>query len=165
MSAAEIAAFLGDAKPASDGLLRQLAASVRDRLGHEHPTWEDLYCLNLTSYMGERMGPVLRRLIDAEARVAELEATPLAWTERLDAKSLDNFLITLGAATEHEPMSGAIDAIHELLSGFRAAVSGDRLTALLAPTQALRDEWCTGCNTDHDPAECGYRPETGGASC
>lgn len=19
-------------------------------------------------------------------------------------------------------------------------------------------EWCTGCNTDHDPAECGYRP-------
>lgn len=43
--------------------------------------------------------------------------------------------------------------------------SADRLTALLAPTQALRAEWCTGCNTDHDPAECGYRPEAGGASC
>jgi hypothetical protein len=98
---AGLAELLGDAKPASDGLLRQLAESVRDRLGHEHPTREDLYCLNLTSYMGERMGPVLRRLLDAEARVAELEA----------------------------------------------ARSADKLTALLAPTQALRED------------------ETGGASC
>lgn len=24
-------------------------------------------------------------------------------------------------------------------------------------------EWCTGCNTDHDPDQCGYRPESGGA--
>jgi DNA repair exonuclease SbcCD ATPase subunit len=28
---------------------------------------------------------------------------------------------------------------------------------------AGRDEWCTGCNVDHNPSECGYRPETGGA--
>ncbi|MET8475380.1 hypothetical protein ABZY90_19810 [Streptomyces sp. NPDC006422] len=69
-----LAALLGDAKPASDSLLHQLAESVRDRLAHEHPKWEDLFCLNLTSFMGERMGPVLRRLIDAEARVAELKA-------------------------------------------------------------------------------------------
>jgi len=26
-----------------------------------------------------------------------------------------------------------------------------------------RAEWCTGCNTDHNPDECGYRPKTGGA--
>ena len=33
------------------------------------------------------------------------------------------------------------------------------------PTAEARElaEWCTGCNTDHNPDECGYRPETGGA--
>lgn len=70
----QIAALIGDAKPATTGLVQQTAKSVHDRAVHEHPTWEDLYCLNLVSWMGERMGPVLRRLLDAEARVAELEA-------------------------------------------------------------------------------------------
>jgi hypothetical protein len=28
---------------------------------------------------------------------------------------------------------------------------------------AQPDEWCTGCNTDHDPDECGYRSQPGGA--
>ncbi|MCI0386205.1 hypothetical protein [Streptomyces sp. CNQ085] len=69
----QVAALIGEAKPATDGLLEQIAKSIRDRREHEHPTWEDLYCLNVTSWMGERMGPVLRRLLDAEARVAELE--------------------------------------------------------------------------------------------
>ncbi|MEW2351487.1 SPOR domain-containing protein [Streptomyces sp. NPDC006684] len=71
-----IAAQLGDAKPATDKVLTSLAASVADRRAHEHPAWEDLYCLNLVSWAGERMAPVLRRLLDAEARVAELEAAP-----------------------------------------------------------------------------------------
>lgn len=53
------------------------------------------------------------------ARVAELERSPLAWTADLDAKSLDNFLITLGTATEHEPMDDAIDAIHQTLAQWR----------------------------------------------
>jgi hypothetical protein len=70
---ATIAAQLGGPRPASAGLVASLATAVRDVREHEHPKWEDLYCLNLTSYMGERMGPVLRRLLDAEARVAELE--------------------------------------------------------------------------------------------
>jgi hypothetical protein len=69
---AAIAELIGDAEPASDGLVVQLGQSVRDRREHEHPTWEDLYCLNLTSFMGERMGPVLRRLLDAEAEVEKL---------------------------------------------------------------------------------------------
>ncbi|MCG0066258.1 hypothetical protein L0F81_23700 [Streptomyces tricolor] len=73
---AQLAKLIGDAKPATTRLLEQLAESIRDRREHEHPTWEDLYCLNLVSFMGERMGPVLRRLVDAEARVAELEAAP-----------------------------------------------------------------------------------------
>ena len=39
-------------------------------------------------------------------------------------------------------------------------------TELIGPSGAgktygkpAQDEWCTGCNTDHDPAECGYRPD------
>ncbi|AQS70890.1 hypothetical protein [Streptomyces pactum] len=68
--------YLASAKPASTELVAGLAKTVRDVRDHQHPAWEDLYCLNLLSYMGERMGPVLRRLLDAEARVAELEAAP-----------------------------------------------------------------------------------------
>lgn len=71
---AAIAELIGDAKPATGGLLEQLAESVRDLREHEHPTWEDLFCLNLVSWAGERMGTVLRRLLDTEARVTELEA-------------------------------------------------------------------------------------------
>lgn len=70
----KVAELIGDAKPASDGLLLQLGESVRDQREHEHPKWEDLFCLNLVSFMGERMGTVLRRLLDAEARVSDLEA-------------------------------------------------------------------------------------------
>ncbi|MFM9602730.1 hypothetical protein [Streptomyces turgidiscabies] len=77
---AKIAEQLGDAKPAAPGLLVAFGESVRNRREHAHPTWEDLYCQNLSSYMGERMAPVLRRLIDAEAQVAELEAG-IAWRD------------------------------------------------------------------------------------
>lgn len=68
---------LGDAKAATTGLIVSFGQSVANRRNHEHPTWEDLYCMNLSSYMGERMAPVLRRLLDAESRIAELEAAPV----------------------------------------------------------------------------------------
>lgn len=61
----------------------------------------------------------LKRL---RARVAELEAaqeSPLAFAEKLDAKSLDNFLIALASATEHEPQDAAIARVHELISSYR----------------------------------------------
>jgi hypothetical protein len=71
---AQIASLIGDAKPATDELLVSFGKSVRDRREHDHATQhEDWFCMNLAAYMGERMGPVLRRLLDAEARVAELE--------------------------------------------------------------------------------------------
>lgn len=69
-----LAALIGDVQPASDGLLLSFAESVRNRREHEHPEWEDLYCANLAAYMGERMAPVLRRVIAAETRVRQLEA-------------------------------------------------------------------------------------------
>jgi hypothetical protein len=82
---ATIAAHLGNARPATAGLVASLATAVRDVREHEHPKWEDLYCLNLTSYMGERMGPVLRRLLDAEARIAELETDLAAKAQDAEA--------------------------------------------------------------------------------
>ncbi|MFF5980892.1 hypothetical protein ACFY78_18805 [Streptomyces olindensis] len=73
---AEIAELIGEAKPATTSLVQHMAKAVHDRATHEHPTWEDLYCLNLVSWLGERMAPVLRRLLEAEARIAELETAP-----------------------------------------------------------------------------------------
>lgn len=67
-----IAEQLGDVRPATPGLLVAFGESVRNRREHAHPTWEDLYCMNLSSYMGERMAPVLRRLLDLEDEVEQL---------------------------------------------------------------------------------------------
>jgi len=90
----------------------------------------------------------------------------------------------------HSTNEALDDAVRELRAR-REDVKSDGITQRMAPTQALRelvvdgehyalvhhnyrtgrdlpetgrpDEWCTGCNTDHGPDECGYRPETGGA--
>ena len=73
---ATIAEQLGDAKPARDGVLVSLAQSVKDRAEHDHSgtaDW-DWYCLNLSGYMGDRMAPVLRRLVDAESERDALRA-------------------------------------------------------------------------------------------
>jgi hypothetical protein len=71
----EITALIGDVKPATDRLLVEIAEQVRDRREHDHSStadW-DWYCLNASGWLGDRMPVVLRRLLDAEARVAELE--------------------------------------------------------------------------------------------
>ncbi|ELP62816.1 hypothetical protein PV735_11190 [Streptomyces turgidiscabies] len=79
-----ILGLIGDAKPATSGLLVSFGESVQNRREHEHPTWEDLYCMNLSSYMGERMAPVLRRLVDVEAENERLRARDV----EPDAKAL-----------------------------------------------------------------------------
>lgn len=72
---AALAEQLGDAAPASTGLLMSFGQSVRDRRDHDHTTQrEDWYCLNLAAYMGERVAPVLRRLLDAEVEADRLRA-------------------------------------------------------------------------------------------
>lgn len=96
-----IADLLGDAKPASTELLISLAKTTQDVRGHEHPQWEDLYCLNLTSYMGERMAPVLRRLLDAEARVVELETAPTTAYRACHDSIVMGLYTTAAAAREH----------------------------------------------------------------
>ncbi|MFF1416521.1 hypothetical protein [Streptomyces sp. NPDC058280] len=89
---AAIAAQLGDAKAATDGLLVSFGKAIVDRREHEHPKWEDLFCLNLSSYMGERAAPVLRRLLDAEAARDELRARvadAVASVARLEQKRVE----------------------------------------------------------------------------
>jgi hypothetical protein len=63
---------IGEVQPATDALIGSFAESVAKVRNHEHPSWEDLYCMNLTSYMGERVAPVLRRLLNAENELADL---------------------------------------------------------------------------------------------
>jgi hypothetical protein len=59
-----------ESKPASDLLVEDLAKTFLDCLAHDHPErGEDLYCLNLVAYMGERIGPILARLREAEAAI------------------------------------------------------------------------------------------------
>lgn len=86
-----LAELIGDVKPASPKLLRAFGEAVRDCREHDHPKWEDLYCLNLATWMGERAALVLQSLLDAEAenarlrtRVAELEAERHTTNEALD---------------------------------------------------------------------------------
>jgi len=145
-----LAAHLGDSKPATAALVASLAKAVRNVREHDHPTWEDLYCLNLTSYMGERMGPVLRRLVAAEARVAELEAQLAAKDRPVDEDPIAFALAEKAADVVAEAnVTRSVRKLRSLLAGQRSAAAVEI------------DEWCTGCNTDHDPGECGYRPKAG----
>ncbi|QCX81118.1 hypothetical protein C9F11_37675 [Streptomyces sp. YIM 121038] len=77
----QLAEILAGTAPATAGLVVAVAEVLRDCWGHEHPKQEDIFCGNLYGWMGERVGPVLRRLLDVEAereglraRVGELEA-------------------------------------------------------------------------------------------
>ncbi|MCZ0207938.1 hypothetical protein OZK63_21230 [Streptomyces sp. UMAF16] len=134
---AQLAELIGDAQPATNRLLEQLAESVRDRREHEHPKWEDLYCLNLGLFMGERMAPVLRRLLNAEtaadtlayavappAVIGEHSAVNNPWANALD-------LIT--------PMA-EVDALRTKLSDLeeRTERSRVRLAAAEADLLAVR---------------------------
>ncbi|MEU6661200.1 hypothetical protein [Streptomyces sp. NPDC046821] len=98
-----VAAALGDAKPVGPEVLATLAQATANVREHEHPEWEDLYCFNLVAYMGERMAPVLRRLLDTEARVAELEAAPTTVyrAEHQDAGITLGHYATQAAARAH----------------------------------------------------------------
>ncbi|WP_030372361.1 coiled-coil domain-containing protein [Streptomyces rimosus] len=73
---AALGAHLGDAKPARTDLVVSFGEIITNVREHDHPQWEDLYCLNLVSYMGEHMRPILRRLLDAES---EAERYCIAW--------------------------------------------------------------------------------------
>lgn len=108
----------------------------------------------------EQRNEHVQELIRLRERVAELEAYPLAWTDALDAKSLDNFLITLGTATEYEPMDGAIAQIHQTLTQWRELVASKAegsheqpAPAALSPTAAYRTALYDAAEVAHAEGE------------
>lgn len=71
-----------------DPLIGHMRETVRQVEEHEHPSRTDLYCLNLTSYMGERMKAVLARYDEKchALRVAQDRLAALAdWRADADA--------------------------------------------------------------------------------
>lgn len=59
----------------TDPLIANLTETVEQVKEHDHPAkGGDLYCLNLTSYMGDRMATVLRLLAAERAEVDRLRA-------------------------------------------------------------------------------------------
>ncbi|MEV7011740.1 hypothetical protein [Streptosporangium sp. NPDC051022] len=94
-------------RASSDDMIEELATAFLDRLAHEHPKpgeGEDWYCLNLTSFMGERMGGVLVRLREAETEVNRLR-TELASVQQ-DATKWRRIEFEIERAADH----GASDA-------------------------------------------------------
>lgn len=71
---AALLAQLGDADPATDALLGAVGDSIAGMRQHAHPRRDDSYCENLAQWVGEHEGPVLRRLLDAEAEADRLRA-------------------------------------------------------------------------------------------
>ena len=63
---------------------------------------------------------------ELRARVAELEAAQgdflRPWIDRLDAKSLDNFLMDLSRATEYEPTDGVAAEIESTVEQWRTLI-------------------------------------------
>lgn len=73
---------LGEGARASNALLLELASSVEQCRTHDHRGHgEDLFCGNLLGWIGERIGPVLRRLADADEALTA-QASDAAETTR-----------------------------------------------------------------------------------
>lgn len=94
---AQVAELIGNARPTTNHLLLEMAQQIRDRREHDHSTaadW-DWYCLNASGWLGDKAPTVLRRLLDAEARVAELEHYRSAFeAQQARAETLDRLLRT-----------------------------------------------------------------------
>lgn len=119
---AAIAEQLGDAQPARNGVLVTLAKSTAQVREHDHPKWEDIFCHNLLWYMGERMAPVLRRLIDAEAEAERLRAK-LAEYERPADEDPITYALT-PKATDVRDVTPQVQKLRDLLAGQRRQTGG-----------------------------------------
>jgi len=67
---------LGEGPRASNALLLELATAVEQCRTHDHRGDEDLFCGNLLGWIGERIGPVLRRLADADEALTPQHGEP-----------------------------------------------------------------------------------------
>ncbi|MET9303221.1 hypothetical protein ABZX66_28260 [Micromonospora aurantiaca] len=114
------AADLSDTRPATDLMIGHLRETLGERLAHEHPRegqGPDLFCLNLTSYMGERMGPVLRRLADEQAETK-------AWKDRHTALA-DEF------AAEADRLRDGLREVLAMIERFDTPRDSSRVRVLL----------------------------------
>ncbi|MEU1761201.1 hypothetical protein [Micromonospora sp. NPDC005652] len=102
---------LSDVRPATDLLIAQIRDTVGEIRAHEHPQCgEDFYCLNLVSWLGERMGPVLRRLADEQAETSKWRQKHTALAEEF--------------AAEAEQLQRELAAADEQIASMRAALDG-----------------------------------------
>lgn len=94
---------------------------------------------------GRRVWTTTGWLYSALLSDTELFCWPDAQTAVAEARR-----IMPGATVSDEDVTPQVQKLRALLAGQREQAAAN------AP-----DEWCTGCNTDHAPDECGYRPEAG----
>ncbi|WP_198533184.1 hypothetical protein [Streptomyces sp. AcH 505] len=144
--------MIGDVQPAEDGLIVSFGEAVRNRREHDHPKWEDLFCMNLSSYMGERMAPVLRRLLDGEAKIGELEAQRERRRVRLveaeaDLQEVRGLLSPNGedrripAHVEiHEQVAPAVEWLLTRVADLETTAESQRHAGFLAAIAVMRQE-------------------------
>ncbi|QGZ53288.1 hypothetical protein GPZ77_34220 (plasmid) [Streptomyces sp. QHH-9511] len=88
--------------------------------------------MNLTSWMGERMGPVLRRLLDVEAEAARLRAQvaemkrPGVESERQEVR--ESYYALIGQAREDRDYEGAFNVECDLREREEQWAAEDRAT-------------------------------------
>lgn len=142
---AVLAGLLGASCPAQASLLLRLGEAVQDCRKHEHGSGEDLLCGNLYGWLGERMAPVLRRLLDAESEAARYR---IAWRiARTRARSLAVAADRSGARVS-ELQTGLQDAVF--------AVVGMQMERGAARAEVLR-EAAEVVGNDDDPTGGEYR--------
>ncbi|MEU6206390.1 hypothetical protein ABZ814_22730 [Micromonospora musae] len=165
-------------RPATDLLIANLRETVGQIQAHEHPErGGDLYCLNLTSYMGDRMGPVLRRLTDeqAETRKWQERNTALAdeftaETERLNAELEQTRAALTASRTQAATLANEVGALTSTNARLLATVDNlenrladraEEVAALKAELERMRavveaakyeygDMWCLDGECDHE---------------
>ncbi|MFI8853628.1 hypothetical protein ACIGW3_26030 [Streptomyces sp. NPDC053499] len=138
---ATLANLVGSGAPAATALVLTLAEAVRDRREHVHEPRDDIYCANLTSWLGERMAPVLRRLVEAEAEVDQLRSERdryrIAW-RGARTRALSTAFAADRAIARREALQRVAD---DLLEQFLTAqMQRDELRAELA-TRPSRTEF------------------------
>jgi hypothetical protein len=140
------------------------------------------WCLDLVAKLRARVAE-----LEVAQKPSESYPPALPWARLMDHEDLADFLDELAASAithaaveealgEVEATCGRWQAIAEAQHAHNIApgpdAESDGITRRIAPVQALREdepamggreEWCTGCNTDHAPDECGYRPKAGDA--
>lgn len=143
----------------------QLRAQVAALLTERHSTNESL----------DDAAKALRVQRDRLAELEAFEVEAVAVSESLSQTLHDEMLVAsalyaaLTMPTTPEQRQAALDRY--LFVARRIGQKHAPLVSVVEGDSSVRlditpggEEWCTGCTSDHSPDECGYRPESGGAS-